>query len=248
MAPYSEIELVRVLSDQGPGDMYTLLRELSLYIERALEDNLDIDGQIVDLKPLDNTVFNLSLSMDIPVAEGTVAAFLEAADFFIPDRENRGFTLGIPFYILDQLGAAVVASAGNGAASEMFHPALFPDVIGVGSTNFGGEKSCFSNTATIYAPGGEGNNPTTDCSGTIEVQCSNTKVCQYGLVSKTTAGYGVWAGTSFSAPLVSGTVALMKQAGCDASDIKSKLLSEATSNTSGDLVINVDEAVKSCLP
>ena len=88
-------------------------------------------------------------------------------------------------------GVICIAAAGNEGQTEVTYPSGFPNVIGVGSTNDSGQLSSFSNygTASVFmtAPG-------------------------EALITPYPGGNyaGAW-GTSFSAALVSGTVASMLQ-------------------------------------
>ena len=100
-------------------------------------------------------------------------------------------------------GAVVVASAGNESLDvENFSPANCGGVISVGATGNTGDRTGYSNFGrgiTLSAPGGDGEDETSLILST------------YALGSTTPGdpAYAIAAGTSFSAPLVSGTVSLM---------------------------------------
>jgi len=93
-------------------------------------------------------------------------------------------------YYANKQGIICVASAGNNGMDQVVYPAGIPGVIGVASTSDYGTRSSFSNYGSdvwVAAPG----------EGVISTY-------PYGTYS---AGWG----TSFSAPLVSGTAALLVQ-------------------------------------
>jgi len=87
-------------------------------------------------------------------------------------------------------GSILIASSGNKGVGTAVYPAALPQVIGVGSVNYSDRRSPFSNydrSARTSAPG--------------EALITTFPGNNYA---------GVW-GTSFSAGLVSGAVALMRQ-------------------------------------
>ncbi len=113
-------------------------------------------------------------------------------------------------------GAVVVASAGNSAGHLVGTPANCPGVIAVTGLRHVGDKVGFSDLGpevTISAPGG-------NC-----VNTGNSQPCLYPIMTTANSGttnpvlgaagaiytdsFNPSLGTSFSAPLVSGTVALM---------------------------------------
>jgi serine protease len=109
-------------------------------------------------------------------------------------------------------GAVVVVAAGNGTGHAVGLPANCPGAIGVVALRHIGTKVGFSDIGpeiTIAAPGG-------NC-----VNVGPGDACMYPMLSTTNSGitkpalsgytdsYNIAVGTSFSAPLVAGTVALM---------------------------------------
>jgi serine protease len=100
-------------------------------------------------------------------------------------------------------GSVVVVSAGNEASEVMdFSPSNCSGVITVGATNLNGDRTGYSNFGTrvdISAPGGDGSDDTTLIVSTFAE----------GLTAPGAPTYAIAAGTSFSAPLVSGAVSLM---------------------------------------
>jgi len=105
----------------------------------------------------------------------------------------------------------VVAAAGNDASTEARYPAAYSDVLSVGAIDGAtGAAATFSNHGSwidVVAPGVD-------------------------LVSTYPgSGYARWGGTSASAPVVAGTVALVRQAmpTADSTDVVDKITSSARS-------------------
>lgn len=115
-----------------------------------------------------------------------------------------------------RLGVTVVAGAGNDARRDPFYPAAEPGVIGVGSLDAKGARSCFSNTGPwvdLHAVGEdvvstfpvgeircmelpEGGSP-----GCRPRPASPERVVDFN------TGFARWSGTSFAAARISGAVA-----------------------------------------
>ncbi|MFB9994656.1 S8 family serine peptidase [Deinococcus oregonensis] len=129
--------------------------------------------------------------------------------------------------------AVLVAAAGNTPGDGVYFPASNPNVIAVGAVGAGNSLACYSArpTATygraldLVAPGGAGG-----CEGTkLE---DNLLVLQ--LTSATSLNnYGLSAGTSEAAPLVSGVASLMRAANpaLTAPQIRALLLSSANKSS-----------------
>jgi subtilisin family serine protease len=124
-------------------------------------------------------------------------------------------------------GVILVSSVGNGGGQITVYPAAFPQVIGVGATDDTGIRSLFSNygspPVTLAAPG----------EAVVTLYPGNA--------------YAVGWGTSFSAPLVAGGVALLNQ--LDPNDSQARAL-RAFSNASlpgQDLGLGLIDLYGACL-
>jgi hypothetical protein len=218
VAPQSNIELVRVLDNYGHGDTYSLIKVLMLYANRAISSNGGAKF------PLNDTVINLSLGIDVEdkyllqvdgELEGYLQEILEGTYGISPDQSLRVIPLQLPFHLLHEMGAVIVAASGNdslrGFHESMQIPAEYVDVIGVAASNIGGKIACFSNMGQVMAPGGDSPNPS--CKAAVMDLCDpSSGHCEFALVSlshKYPSGYAFWKGTSFATPLVSGMAALM---------------------------------------
>ncbi len=110
-------------------------------------------------------------------------------------------------------GAVVVAAAGNSDGQAVGAPASCPGVIAVGGLRHVGTKVGYSSVGpevALSAPGGNCVNATGPCLYPI-LTTSNAGTTTAG-ASIYTDGLNPSIGTSFAAPLVSGTAALMLQA------------------------------------
>ncbi len=109
-------------------------------------------------------------------------------------------------------GVPVVVAAGNeGTAVSNSSPANCDNVITVAASTRQGGETCYTNVGAaidISAPGGNGNTP--PCSGTAGDALFSTINIGTSSPNPATNSFAFAAGTSFSTPLVSGAIALMK--------------------------------------
>jgi subtilisin family serine protease len=232
IAPKSHIQLIRVLYEDGCGELWTLNKGLEAYKSRMSR----LTGN------LNKTVINMSLGMHVPD---------EDSDPILTSLREDLETLDTLLNDAYEMGAIIIASAGNDSTKvmdrngviteermEMQLPASHQDVLGVAATNPDGNPSCYTNEGEVGAPGGDGGidsgpTPTPGPDGLIDLcvpraftwdqspglnngpKCSDMATCEYGLIGLAETRYGprymLWSGTSFAAPLVSGMAALAYQ-------------------------------------
>ncbi|GGM04549.1 S8 family peptidase [Deinococcus aerophilus] len=142
--------------------------------------------------------------------------------------------------------AVIVAAAGNTAAEGVYYPASHPDVLAVGAVGAkDSELACYSARSStklpraldLVAPGGAGFGA---CPGATREQ--DLPVLLAG------GGYGLEAGTSFSAPLVSGVAALMRGANPSLTADQTRALLLDSADRSGGLpLLNAEAAVRAAV-
>ena len=157
VAPQSTIHLLRVLEDDGCGDLFKVLQGLQQfedYMTAASEG--DVAGGNM---PLTNTVVNMSLGVHLPD---------NPEEFALPEVVTA---LNDKLNYMTSLGAVVVAAAGNDSYSAdplaetetdpdaplpAEIPAVESQVIGVAASTYDKQRGCFSNMGDVAAPGGNG--------------------------------------------------------------------------------------------
>jgi serine protease len=125
-----------------------------------------------------------------------------------------------------ELGVVLVAAAGNDGSGAVSFPAGYPHVLGVGATGPNDQVAFYSNWGPgvdVVAPGGGGSEfycgfavdiltatlpPASPCPGAPSTSMDPNCACSYDLTPTTTL-YVAEAGTSFSAPIVSGLAAVL---------------------------------------
>jgi hypothetical protein len=222
LAPDAKIVLVEVLNDEGETTGSTLAEALDyigfLHEKKASVNNEPIFGE--------KLVVNMSLGIERSLAEEAEAVYLlEACDR------------------LCSKGAVIVAAAGND--SFYLHPRspeepaaygvyadtehTYRQVIAVSAMGYvAGETALYSNRGNFAAPGmdilmdtGDDNNP------------ANSR-------------YIYWVGTSFAAPLVAGSAAVLLSAGVKPEEVKQTTWEGVTApkNWNHVPVLNIGESLK----
>lgn len=175
------------------------------------------DSGVTGIAPLADIVPLKCFDNGVKTRVSTIISAIEAAvEVYDCDIINMSF--GITSYsekleeavknAVDK-GVILVASVGNGGGEGLYYPAAYDEVIGVGSVDKNNEKSYFSqynSSVFVTAPGEEVISTSKD------------------------GGYSAKSGTSFSAPLVSGMIAVMKSVDEDISfcEVKEYLKSSSS--------------------
>ncbi len=253
VAPQSKIHLMRVLENDGCGDLMTILRGLDTTSRELSNSDAPFEESLA------GTVVNLSLGVHRP-------------ENLCPGDEPE-CTLALPKSVtslqamvqkLNGQGAVVVAAAGNDswdvnvpaeAPRDAEIPASDPSVLSVVGSTYEQTRGCYSNQGIVAAPGGNGVNLTTrtmEAGKSLSTEAGDVATCvvpglldsgdiywcesgneqdcligfAYGLDEETGKPgfqYVYWVGTSFAAPLVSGTAAVMLDSGMAPANVLSTL-------------------------
>jgi len=152
---------------------------------------------------------------------------ISAGTYTRKDLGLLGFQVLATLYKLAEGDEAVlvVAAAGNDSVSSPFFPAAFDWVLSVGSVDADGQLSDFSNFGPwvdVYAHGRDLVNayPT----GTYKYV--EPKSPMYGKTENFT-GLAQWSGTSFSTPVVTGSIAALIKPGMNARQARDALIAAA---------------------
>ena len=212
--PAARIVSVPVMYGDGSSDEADLIAALADLHVRHL---LSLDGRI-DEPPLD--IVNLSLGY-----------YHETPDSL---SDEAGLTAALT--ALAAAGVTIVASAGNGGSDVEFWPAAATSpagapIVSVGSVNPGrATVSHFSNTGAwvrAYRPGAGivSTMPTTfDASAHAAQLATGRPYPRRGTpdLDDFSGGFGLWSGTSFSAPLLAGELAAVLASHARGKDVASR--------------------------
>jgi subtilisin family serine protease len=220
-APDADIHLLRVLNEQGVGDLQSLCALLG---QTRARTNAAGKRLIVNLSLVSSIPTEADLEREYRPLRSVAkrqAAGSEDAGSVPPMRAFLGGPLMDAVAALVRDGALVVASAGNDAKPgalrpEPRMPARDDRVLAVGAAGRGGQAAGFSNAADALVMG----NGVVAFGGDARWLASGARVdpqdAPVGLFSRPTVpitgaavptGWVSWAGTSFAAPLVTALAA-----------------------------------------
>lgn len=235
LAPASSINLVRVMNNQGVGDVYTFIKILRQIVNQSVDGQTLFDDTADKSHPLQNTVLNFSLG--IKEDENLLSLLREiSASFEQPSLLRQSCDpdiLTCLFKIIEEQGGVSVAAAGNDSnvpddEDRDFHdrlptqaPASYDEVTAIAASTANGRYACFSNQGSFLAPGGSlceyGLNASPN---SFQEYCSNPspqalcdQISIIGPVSSQQApyesGFAYWRGTSFATPIASALAAII---------------------------------------
>jgi hypothetical protein len=223
IAPEARIRIIEVLNKHGVGTVETITNGLN----QLLKERRTV--------PL---VINLSLTLQAPtlehVREHLDSERMQAWMDFIRwmDENPRFFESSIAgmkeiCHQLNQKGVILIAAAGNEGTAKNHPPARYPaafdSVTGVGALDHNSYTAPYSNQADtanmqVKPPnmgfvtfGGDMNMSTGEADSTYGVL--GLYIGQFPDLSYSTNGWARWAGTSFAAPVIAGTLAHQLSAG-----------------------------------
>jgi hypothetical protein len=256
LAPSVEVHLIRVLGNEGVGDLHAIISTLS-----------QLPGWL-EIGPTRRLVVNLSLGADIPVGERLLARWFpnthadpEALRRHWSDvaRITQPLDLALSETIksLDERGVLVVAAVGNDAFTlpagrkDPRYPAHYENVLGVTATAKSGRLADYANLGDEAAfddhngiatfggnaslPGGPGSGPplidteTDPVDAVTGIFCSKQLPTLSGAPLDNDTGWVYWSGTSFATPIVSALAASLwrKNPGADHHQILQDVLALA---------------------
>lgn len=236
IAPHCKLHLVDVLNQQGQGELFGFLYALIKLAKRGVdlggvETPQPLSQTVVNLS-LGITLSKKSMDQArVPEALKAMRTASLKSDSspnyllatLLDDMLYQNAYIGsmrVVTRLLAELGAYLVAAAGNDSSNVIGDlppqiPARYPEVIGVAASIKKGTRATYSNRGDVVAPGGGNdlldvnpNNPQM----LVDSQTNKTEYSLVSVVPKLTtqdAGLGLWSGTSFAAPMVSGLIALM---------------------------------------
>ncbi|MFH0916390.1 MAG: S8 family serine peptidase [bacterium] len=158
-------------------------------------DHLGIAGAAWNVKVMPVKVSESGASDDVTLARGITYAVDNGADVinvsFAGTDTSRTQENAVAYAL--EHNVVIVAAAGNNYGNSVSYPAALPGVIAVGATDSLNTRCDFSNAGSA-----------------LDLVAPGAGILSYSSGSSTT--FARWSGTSFSAPLVAGAVALLRSA------------------------------------
>ena len=158
-------------------------------------DHLGMAGAAWNVKLMPVKVAESGASDDVTLARGITYAVDNGADVInvsFAGRDTSRTQENAVAYALER-NVVIVAAAGNNYGSSVSYPAAIPGVIAVGATDSFNTRCDFSNAGSA-----------------LDLVAPGAGILSYSSGSSTS--FARWSGTSFSAPLVAGVVALLRSA------------------------------------
>lgn len=280
VAPAARYFLIESLNAEAQGDVVSLLFGINEYaIYRRDANNGNLNNTVINLSM--GLEFENYPDFDDDEAQNALEILREVinqADWVysqeLSERTYPSVALKMALTAYEEEGAMIVAAAGNDSKELIQIPAGFSNVLGVSSNNIEMSRSCFSNYGDVAAPGGEGKGESCEmnlfelCAAMLSKgEIETIGACPYAVISiishnpalnsgiYPSPGFGYWAGTSMSSPMVSGLVALVfeKCVGITPAQVRAMIKPIVSPNVSipvglGQGVINVAQTISAMCP
>jgi hypothetical protein len=182
----------------------------------------DAKAMVMQVRGSDGSIWESDIALAIEYAADhgakVINISIEPGQYSVSGNNVPDLTIPGAAEYAHQMGAVVVLSSGNQSQSQAVYPNLNGIALVVGALAPDGTMASYSNHGTdvsVYAPGGA----TLD---TSQMTLQNSVVSTY-----LNSGYAVSGGTSLSAPMVSGTVALLMANGDSATLAMSHITNSA---------------------
>ncbi len=231
IAPQAKLHLVEVLNQYGVGTIETIADGLRQLVDPARRAPLVINCSLM---------VNIPLPEQLPALAGTGLQWPRLDEALI---SRMGLLLEYVCNLLRSENVLVVAASGNdrrhtgdviGSPPRARFPAAFESVLGVAALDPNQQPADYSNQA---------DNPLAEGLATLGGAAVNGKADPVngvlGLYSGqfpdpprfNSSGWARWAGTSFAAPVISGTLAALLSQGRSADQATSDLNTAATTSS-----------------
>lgn len=236
IAPKAKLHLVDVLNQHGQGELFGFLNALMLLAKRGLGKLTPATPQPLH-KSIVNMSLGVTLSKGNMAQAGVQQALKAMRTAHIVHPTTNNFLLrsiledmvNNQHYVgslrtitklLSELGTILVAAAGNDSATITGDlppqiPARYDEVISVAASVYNGKRANYSNRGDVTAPGGGTDLPDVKPQHPPTSATAAKDMTPFTIMSVAPqlkgedAGFAIWSGTSFAAPMVSGILSLL---------------------------------------